>query len=159
MHAKKQRVQPPVSTCQIWLVLDVNMYVQHAVVSEHRVWQQPHDHMRSVHSLSVRCFATCGAVHHGTLRCRTGVCAVEMLLVPVTTSGLVNHGNIMCSSFIMLDISSIHKVKLSIIHQLAHQVFCGLGLFPPPACKERLQTMLFWAPIKGYTIYAEPSMG
>ncbi len=88
------------------------------------------------------------AVHHGKLHCRTGACAIEMLLVPVTTSGLVNHGNIVCSSFIMLDISSIHKVKLSIVHQLAHQVFCGLGLFPPPACKERLQTMPFWVPFQ-----------
>ena len=103
------------------------------------------------------------AAHHDAFHCRTGTCAVELLLVPVTTSGLVYHGDIMCSSFIMLDISSIHKVKLSIIHQLAHQVFCGLGLFPPPACKERLQTMPFFLPFQttpiGYTGYAEPSMG
>jgi len=105
--------------------------------------------VRSEHSLSIRCFACCAkAVHQGTLHCRTGVCAVELLLVPVTTSGLVNHGNIVCSSFIMLDISSIHKVKLSIIHQLAHQVFCGLSLFPPPTCKERLQTTPFWVPLQ-----------
>ena len=34
---------------------------------------------------------------------------------PVATSGLVNHGNIVCSSLIMLHIAAIHKVQLSVI--------------------------------------------
>lgn len=60
---------------------------------------------------------------------------------PVTSGGLVNHCNIVCSSFIMLDIATIYKVKLSVVHQLSNQVFGGISLFTPPASKERLQSM------------------
>ena len=39
--------------------------------------------------------------------------------LPVTTGCLVNHCNIVGCSFIVLDIPTIHKVKLSIVHQLS----------------------------------------
>ena len=34
---------------------------------------------------------------------------------PVATRGLVNHGNIVCSSLIMLHIAAIYKVQLSVV--------------------------------------------
>ena len=61
---------------------------------------------------------------------------------PVATSCLINHGNIVCSSFIMLDIATIDKVQLPIVDQLAHQIFCGNGLLPPPSCEEGLRCRL-----------------
>lgn len=34
---------------------------------------------------------------------------------PVAASGLVNHGNVVCSSLVMLHIATIHKVQLSVV--------------------------------------------
>ena len=35
---------------------------------------------------------------------------------PMASCGLVNHGNIVCSSLIMLDIATIYKVQLPIVN-------------------------------------------
>ena len=67
---------------------------------------------------------------------------------PVASSGLVNHGDVVCGGLIVLHPAAIHERQATLAHQPFDLALGLLRLLRPPSCEERLQAI--WCISEGF---------